>query len=219
MIIKRKVFARVDYAGLDEFHRGLLKADRDLLAKRLLDSRNRINNPELIEDKFNLSGNKIGGEVTVGFRDPNVRISGENGLKTLRNNQSDLWEKSITRNYKIKSRNGYSLPSELFQERGKTISGIKKEALKNELDLVKVYKEGINRDIRLLQEKANKEAVEMASRRPSRGVISDSSTKSTKGLVSWAKKNPKMAIAAGVGTAGLATGALIAVNRKKKKNK
>lgn len=217
MIIKRKVFARVDYAGLDEFHRGLLKADRDLLAKRLLDSRDRINNSEIIEDKFKIAGNKIGGEVTVGFRDPNIRLNGENGLKTLKN-QGDSWQTAITRNYKIKSKNGYSLPSELLRERGKTISEIKKEALRNELDLVKVYKEATNRDIRLLQEKANKEAVEMASRRPGR-VISDSSTKSTKGLVSWAKKNPKMAIAAGVGTAGLATGALIAVNRKKKKNK
>ena len=65
------------------------------------------------------------------------------------------------------------------------------------------------------KKKANKEAAEMASRRPIR-VIPDSLTKSTKGLVSWAKKNPKMAIAAGVGTAGLATGALILANKKRK---
>lgn len=215
MIIKRKVFARVDYAGLDEFHRSLLKADRDLLAKRLLDSRDRINNPETITGEVSLSGR--GGKVEVGFRDPNVRLNGKNGLKTLKNNQSDGWQKTITRDYKIKTKKGQN--PLFWQERNKTISEIKKEALQNELDLVKVYKKGINRDVRLLQEKANKEAAEIASKRPIR-VISYSPTKSTKGLVSWAKKNPKMAIAAGVGTAGLATGALIAVNKKKeKKNK
>ena len=155
MIIKRKVFARVDYAGLDEFHRGLLKADRDLLAKRLLDSRDRINNPEIIEGKLDLAG-KVR-KVKVGFRDPNVRLSGKNGLKILKNNQGDGWQKAITKDYKIKTKKGqYPLPSEFLQERSKAISEIKKEALKNELDLVKVYKKDLNRDVRLLQKKKGK---------------------------------------------------------------